>query len=60
VNRKKNAKGHEPMGKQPGKPRETVLTRYTSHGRNDEQSNWWARDYDGREFKFVISGSSGS
>jgi hypothetical protein len=38
------------------KAMETVLTGYTSHGRNDEQDYWWARDYNGTEFKFVISG----
>jgi hypothetical protein len=38
------------------KAMETVLTGYTSHGRNDEHGYWWARDRDGNEFKFEISG----
>jgi hypothetical protein len=39
------------------KAMETVLTGYTSHGRNDEQGYWWARDDDGKEFQLIISGS---
>jgi hypothetical protein len=38
------------------KAMKTVLTGYTSHGRNDEQGYWWALDHNGTEFKFVISG----
>jgi hypothetical protein len=37
------------------KAMETVLTGYTSHGRNGEHGYWWARDHDGRQFKFEIS-----
>jgi hypothetical protein len=37
---------------------EMVVRGYKSHGRNDEQGYWWGRDYDGAEFKFVISGST--
>lgn len=33
---------------------ETILAGYTSHGRNEEQGYWWARDYKGEEFRFVI------
>ena len=35
---------------------EMMLAGYQSHGRNDEHGYWWARDHEGREFKFVISG----
>jgi hypothetical protein len=38
------------------KAMQTVLTGYTIHGRNDEHDYWWARDHEGREFKFEIAG----
>jgi hypothetical protein len=33
-----------------------VLSGYKNSGRNDEHGYWWARDDQGEEFKFVISG----
>ena len=35
---------------------EKILASYKSHGRNDEHGYWWARDSQGEEFRFVISG----
>lgn len=34
-----------------------LLIAYASHGHNDEQGYWWARDDKGRRFKFVVSSS---
>ncbi len=33
------------------------LAKYPTVGRNDALGHWWAQDSEGREIKFVISGS---